>query len=229
MLAQPPRRWTVFTRSVVSAVGNPDAYLFRALGDALAAAGYDALFFEDRANPAAVELLRVRGARALDDLRARHPSLHYRTVQPRGGLELAEWLGGVLATADIAIVQHDAPAELARAVGRLTRPHLQTFLLDSGLGVPLDESAVAERHPERLSGVFVGRANAADAYAAIVSPDRLHRFGPPEVDDGPLDDGAPGIVATADELVLAIARLAAGERGTVPGTNGTSGGSGAER
>lgn len=222
MAKSDPWRWVVFTRSVISTIGNPDAHLFRAVADALSGRGADAVFFEERANPAVVALLRQHGARGLDTFRAHHPALHYRTVQPRFGLELVEWLGGALATADVALVQHDAPAELVRAVGTLTRRHLQTFLLDSGLGTPLPPSDLRDRRPTEYSGVLVGRADAADAYADLVPAQRLHRFGPLAplgADDAP----PPSLPATAEVLVETITHLARLEREARDAAEGRAG------
>lgn len=201
-----PRRWVIFTRSVISTVGNPDAHLFRALAAALARRGLDAVCVEERANPAVVALLQQQGARGVDAFRADHPALHYRTVPPRSGLELVEWLGGALATADVALVQHDAPADLVLAVGSLTRPHLQTYLIDSGLGAPLAPGELAARRPAAYSAVLIGRVDDADAYRERVPPARLHHFGPLPSSDA--DEPPPSLREAAEGLVEVIARLA---------------------
>lgn len=216
-------RWVVFTRSVISTVGNPDAHLFRAIGAALAGRGADVLFFEERANPALVALLRQQGSRGLDAFRARHPALRYRTVQPRTGHELVEWLGAVLATADVALVQHDVPPELVRAVGTLTRRHLQTYLIDGGLAVTLPHADLAERQVSSYSGVFVGRADAVASYAALVPPERLHVFGPLKHSGADDSEPPPSLRPVAEALVGTITCLAAIERarGTENGRGGT--------
>lgn len=127
----PPRfRWVIFVRSLVAAQEHPPAQMFRFLGRYLLQHNQEVVFLEQRANPLTVRALRQRGAAALQELTRDWPDLRYHTVELRYGADLSEWLGRTLATADSALVELGVQPELAYWVGQLTRPHLQTFLLD---------------------------------------------------------------------------------------------------
>ena len=224
MTDAPRERVAIFSASVISPIDNPDAYVGRALGRALVASGHDVTLFEERANPALRALLRRAGAGGIADFRQRYPELTYRTIDtPRSVAALVEWLTRTLATIDIAVVQRDTPAQLAAWVGRLTRGHLQTYLLDSGLGVPLIPEALAEREPAAFSGIFVGKEMLVDLYTRWTTPDRIHHFGPlpdlaaPDHAD-PTDRLGP--VATAlGQRLLAVAQRDRAGRPAVPEPN----------
>ena len=177
-MSAPRLRWAIFSRSVVSAVDNPDAYLLRALGQALQTRGQEATFFEERANEAVRTLLRRSGGRALADFRGRYPEIDYRTIETRTGADLVEWLTRTLGTFDIVLALIDAPAELVRWLGRLTRTHLRTYLLDTGYGSPLDDTELEAREPGSYSGVFVGSDTVAARYGRYVALGRIHHLGP---------------------------------------------------
>jgi hypothetical protein len=197
-------RWAIFSSSVVSAIDNPDAYLLRALGRHLVARGHEATFFEERGNQAVRALLRRSGGRALADFRERYPDIDYRTVEPQSGVVLVEWLTRTLGTYDIALVQRDTPAEMAAWLSRMTRSHLQTYLLDSGLGRQPAETALATPGPENFSGVFVGSEEQAGRYATIVPAGQVHQF-------GPLPDAlrlSELSESAMDQLELVVAQLA---------------------
>ena len=165
-------RWAIFGASVISADGNPDAHLLRALGRVLVRDGHEVIFYEERGNPALQRLLRQEGARGLDAFRAAYPDITYRTIERRFGADLVEWLTRTLATADVALVQPGAPATLATWVGRLTRRHLHTYLLDTGWGGLETPPDIAVLEPGNFSGVFAGPSVADHA----VPSDRLHRL-----------------------------------------------------
>jgi hypothetical protein len=208
-------RWAIFSASVVSAVDNPDAYLLRALGRLLSEQGHEAIFFEERGNPAVRALLRRSGGRVLNDFRERHPWIDYRTVDPQSGVVLVEWLTRTLSTTDIALVQRDTPAEIARWVGRLTRPHLQTYLLDTGLNPSPTTEEIADREPESFSGVFVADDQSTRVYAELVPSDRIHRFGPlPDVARLAelAEDETRALASITEALVESVERAAAADR-----------------
>lgn len=190
-MSQHPR-WAIFNQSIISDLGNPDAYLLRALGTHLAARGHEAIFFEERGNPALRSLLKISGARAIDDFRSEHPEIEYRTIDPRPSSLLAEWLIQALATFDLVLVQRDAPLDLVYWLGKFTRRHLQTYLLDTGFGNPPTELQLTQIEPQNFSGVIVGEtvslANYRDQLPeekiqvldTLDGPDALGRDRPPE-------------------------------------------------
>jgi hypothetical protein len=134
------RRWVVFTPSIVSALDNPGAHLYRALGKHLVDDRFDATFFEQRANRWLHELLMTEGAAGLRAFREQFPDIEYRTYELRSGPELVEWLTRVLSTADVALVDRLVPEPIVKWVGQLTRYHLQTFLIDLGVRDRISES-----------------------------------------------------------------------------------------
>jgi len=164
----PRWRWVLFVRSVLSDVENPGCSVLRAFGETLVAAGQEVLFLEERGNPAVVALLRQQGARALTTFAHDHPQLRYHTYERRFGADLVEWLGRTLATADIAVVELGVDATLAGWVGTLTRPHLQTYLLDI-----VDSPAAAVWRAHVVAGPASDAPGTLDpaAFSAIVCAD----------------------------------------------------------
>jgi hypothetical protein len=144
----------------VSALDNPGAHLYRALGTHLAAGRFDVTFFEERANHWLRDLLLTEGAAGLRAFRDEFPEIEYRTYELRSGPDLVEWLTRVLSTADVALVDRLVPEPIVKWVGQLTRYHLQTFLVDLGAGNPISDrlrealasySAVCTVHEERAA------------------------------------------------------------------------------
>lgn len=206
----PPRpipargHWAIFAESIVSSVGNPDALLLRVLGRTLVQAGHEVTFYEPRRNPALLRLLRRDGARGLDAFRRAHPDLPYRTMDERAGADLVEWLTRTLATADVALVQSGAPATLTTWIGRLTRPHLRTYLLETGWNAPLAPEDRAAREPANFSGICAGAA-VAPAYRAYAPPERLLLLGAlPDPSELDTPAACAQLEAVARELVAGI-------------------------
>lgn len=208
--------WVFFVRSVLSDVENPACSVLRAFGETLVAAGQEVLFLEERGNPAVVALLRQQGARALTAFAHDHPQLRYHTYERRFGADLVEWLGRTLATADIAVVELGVDATLAGWVGALTRPHLQTYLLDI---VDSPEAAVWRAHliagpvsntpgvldPAAFSAIVCADAW-APAYAARLPEEQILRLSTPVQAVMPADTAT----ALARQLAtLLLARVAA--------------------
>jgi hypothetical protein len=131
-------RWVIFTTSVVSDHDNPGAHLYRALGRILYHQRHDAIFFEQRGNRWLRESLLVRGASPLRAFREKHQLVEYRTYELRTGAEHVEWLTRVLSTADVTLVDREAPTPVVEWVGQLTRAHLQTYLIDTSLRLEPD-------------------------------------------------------------------------------------------
>lgn len=130
MLQQPRRRWAFFPRSVISDHDNPSAHLYRAMARVVSELDDEARFYEERANPWLRNMLLAEGAETFRTFQDRHPHVTYVTYEPRTGHRLAEWLGLALGTVDIAVVDAAAPETIVQWIGELTRPRLQTFLLD---------------------------------------------------------------------------------------------------
>lgn len=204
-------RWAIFAASVISADGNPDAYLLRALGRVLVRDGHEVLFYEVRGNPALQRLLRQAGAHGLDAFRASYPDITYRTIERRAGADLVEWLTRTLATADVALVQPGTPAPLATWVGRLTRRHLRTYLLHTGWGGKETPQDIAVLEPENFSGVFTGPT----AVDPAVPSDRLRRLAALPAPDTFEDSAALAtLIPTAERLAAQIlAELGQGDSG----------------
>lgn len=203
MKTQGRLRWAIFTSSVLSAIDNPDAHLWRALGTRLSAIGHDAIFFEPRGNEAVRALLRRSGSRPLKEFRAQHPEIEYRTLEPKQGADLVEWMTRTLATADVAVIQASASPDLIAWLGKLTRPHLQTFYLDSGWNQP---GRAADQMPDELSeytAILAGDDQLVRKYAEVAPRVRILPFGPlPDIQ--PLDDLA---AADTSQLSQACQRL----------------------
>ncbi len=177
-------RWAIFTASVLSTVDNPDAHLWRALGARLHSLDVEAVFYEPRGNQALRALLQRSGAGALTAFRAQFPDIEYRTLEPRHGADLVEWMTRILATADVAIIQSTATPDLINWLGKLTRRHLQTFYLDSGWNEPRESP---DELTDQLSGytaVLVGHDRLVERYEGIAAGTRVLSFGPLPSDAG---------------------------------------------
>ena len=171
-------RWAIFTNSVVSAMENPDAHLWRTLGRLLKQGGHEATFFEPRGNDAVRALLQHAGSGALSDFRGRHPDIEYRTHEPRRGADLVEWMTRTLATADVALMTANASDDLIGWLGKLTRPHLQTFLVDTGWNGAINARPGRREHYSEFSAIVLGDAALTEAYQALVPDVPILTFGP---------------------------------------------------
>lgn len=218
-------RWAIFAASVISADGNPDAYLLRALGRVLVRDGHEVTFYEERGNPALQRLLRHEGARGLDAFRTAYPDIIYRTIERRAGADLVEWLTRTLATADVALVQPGAPEQLATWVGRLTRRHLRTYLLHTGWSGQETPQDIAVLEPSNFSGIFTGPSAVHNA----VPSDRLRRLDALPDPEGFDDSAAATLLPAAEHLVAQIlAELDQGDSGAASPTPSAPHGRGME-
>ena len=98
-----PLRFIVFGESLVSDIGNPIATSARSILDALAGAGHEVTFLEERGNDACIRLLKLRGSRALRGFGARFPGIQHRTYDLPRGWERTVWVGREAGTADAVI------------------------------------------------------------------------------------------------------------------------------
>jgi hypothetical protein len=207
-LSSTPRtRWAVFTASVLSSVDNPDAYLWRTLATLLRQRGDEAIFYEPRGNAALRALLQRSGSGALKEFRSRHPDIEYRTLEPRVGAELVEWMTRTLATADVALVQSTASPLLIEWLGKLTRHHLRTFFVDSGWDhLSASETNLAE-HLAGFTAIAAGSELVERRYQGIAPGMTIVTFGPLP-DPSSLDDssvrGATALRAGCERLVSLV-------------------------
>ena len=167
-------RWAIFASSVLSAVGNPEAHLWRTIGTVLTHQNNEATFFEERGNPALRALLQQSGGTALLQFRERFPEIQYRTLDRRTGYDLADWLTRTLSTVDIAVAQRDAPGELIAILSDFSRPYLQTFLVDCGWDRQSPEPTADMSRFAGLTGVLVANESLAETYRGAVPVDRIH-------------------------------------------------------
>ena len=196
-------RWAIFTTSVVSAIDNPDAYLWRELGSQLRAMNHEALFFEPRGNEALRALLQQSGARPLKAFHSRYPDIEYRTLEPRTGADLVDWMSRTLATVDVAAIQSNTSPDLINWLGKLTRPHLQTYYLESGWNPAVLPSDQLIEQLDSFTAVVVGNNDLAEKYTKFLPANRVLRIGPlPEIGPGE----TPSASASA-ELRAACQRL----------------------
>ncbi|HVB65104.1 MAG TPA: hypothetical protein VNE17_10260 [Nitrolancea sp.] len=204
-------RWAIFTSSVISTVGNPEAHLWRRIGALLRQQKHDATFFEERGNPALRALLQQSGGTALLQFRERFPDIQYRTLDPRTGYDLADWLTRTLSTVDIAVAQRGAPDELLAILSAFSRPYLQTFVVDCGWDRPLPEPTVDPSQFAGLTGVLVANESLAEAYRQTIPAARIQLLGPlPErLTEDEMHHDAPGVLDdAARQIVTTITSIA---------------------
>jgi hypothetical protein len=205
VLPQPRRRWAFFPGSVLSDFENPPALLYREMARCIVDLGDEARFYEERGNPWLRNMLTQRGARGFLDFQHHHPAVDYVTFDPRTGADLADWLTRVLATVDIVLVDAVAPRDIARWVAELTRPHLQTFVVDPG-----------ERHPSivatlqnvsQFTGVCVRDAGQSPLVIGKEPHQVMIEFGPFATEPGQNGDATRNLTRTASTLVDRIANV----------------------
>lgn len=202
-------RWVIFTTSIISSVDNPEALLWRSLGGRLRRAGHQAVFFESRGNKAVRMLLQRDGSQALKEFRARFPDIEYRTYGPRHGANLVEWMTRILATVDVAVIQANVETELVRWLGELTRPHLQTFLLDSGWRGTRSPANEEMGHYGSYTALLVGDRNHVETYARLGVAERILWFGPlPSIDQTVDSLSQPVNLADACDRLIEIVTAA---------------------
>lgn len=218
-------RWIIFTASVLSTEDNPDAHLWRALGGRLSQLGHHATFYEQRGNAPLRALLQHSGSRALTEFRARHPEIAYRTHEQRRGADLVEWMTRTLATADVALAQATANPDLIGWLGKLTRPHLQTFMVDTGWNDPERLASLPVDTLESLTAILLGGERQAQQYRTEIPSARLLSFTPlPTVESLEQHDQGDEqmLVVACDRLIEAVrdAHNAAAQSSSSIGANG---------
>lgn len=200
MLQQPRRRWAFFPRSVISDHDNPSAHLYRAMARVVSELNDEARFYEERANPWLRNMLLAEGAATFRTFQDRHPDVTYVTYEPRTGHRLAEWLGLALGTVDIVIVDSAAPETIVQWIGELTRPRLQTFLLDPD-GHLVQSQSVSEF--VQYYGALCATSPVADTLDESMRSKTI-TFGPTLPSLGSNGDATRHINETAEHLVNQI-------------------------
>lgn len=215
-------RWAIFTKSVVSAVNNPEALLWRSLATRLRHAGHQAIFYEPRGNESVRLLLRRDGSQGLKDFRTRFPDVEYRTFESRRGADLVEWMTRMLATVDVAMIPANADSDLVRWLGQLTRHHLQTFLLDSGWHGTASRTGEHAGNCTNYTAILVGDQRLVEEYARLEEAPRVFWFGPlPSVEQGVDDFLRPlNLAESCDRLIETVTRVCAENSLKTGGHNG---------
>jgi hypothetical protein len=129
-----PLRFVIFGESIVSDFDNPPAATWRPILQALATAGHDAVFLEQRRNRAMVELLQARGAAPLRAFADQYPEIHYRTYDLPSGAERSVWFGREVATADVVIALDTAPQAIFEELATYDTPRIVKILHPTGHG-----------------------------------------------------------------------------------------------
>lgn len=129
-----PLRFVVFGESIVSDWENPPADTWRPILQALAAAGHDATFLEQRRNRPVVELLRARGAGPVRAFGEQYPDILYRTYDLPSGAHRQVWFGREVATADVVIVLDTAPAGVVEELTSYDTPRIVKVFHRTGHG-----------------------------------------------------------------------------------------------
>lgn len=105
-------RLVVFSQSIVSDIGNPQATTVRAMCQAFAEAGHDVTHLEQRGNPALMQMLKTRGYAPMRAFNERYPLIRYRQYDLLAGAERAVWFGREIATADVVVAYPGTPDEV---------------------------------------------------------------------------------------------------------------------
>ncbi len=197
MLPQPRRRWAFFPRSVISDHDNPSAHLYRAMAHVVTSRDDEARFYEERANPWLRSMLLNEGADAFRTFQQRYPHVSYVTYEPRSGHRLAEWLSLALSTVDIVVVDPAAPSTIVQWIGELTRPKLQTFLLDA------DGQLVARDEVPGFVQLYEALCVPAPEAESLGNLGARHTitYGPEKTEFGTNGSAARHVEQTAEQLV----------------------------
>jgi len=105
-------RLVIFSQSIISDIGNPQATTTRAMCQAFAEAGHDVTHLEQRGNPALMRMLKTRGYAPMRAFNVRYPSIRYRQYDLLAGAERAVWFGRETAIADAVVAYPDTPDEV---------------------------------------------------------------------------------------------------------------------
>lgn len=120
-------RFVVFSPSIISDLGNPQATTVRAMCQALIDLGHDVTHLEPRVNPFVTELLHTRGYGPVRSFNARYPLLRYRQYEPTGGFARRVWFSREIGTADVVVAYPGCGDEVMEEVIGLESPRMLAF------------------------------------------------------------------------------------------------------
>ena len=124
-------RIVVFSPSIISDIGNPQATTVRAMCQALVERGHDVTHLEERGNPWLDRMLRLRGYAPMRAFNERFPLVRYRQYTIPKGMERSIWFGREVATADALIAYPGSPSEVIEEVAAFDVKRLLRFWSES--------------------------------------------------------------------------------------------------
>lgn len=124
-------RFVALGGSIVSDWDNPVATSVRAVLNAIAAAGHEVTFLEQRGNPSLSALLANRGSRAYKGFTERYPRIQLRTYDLPRGWQRTVWFGSEIGTADAVIALPGTPAELLPEIAASPLRHIVQLIDES--------------------------------------------------------------------------------------------------
>src|SRR5215213_9009206 len=135
-------RFIALGASIASDWNNPVATSARAVLSAIAAAGHDVTFLEQRGNTTLAGLLAMRGSRPFKTFTNRYPEIQYRTYDLPRGWERTVWFGRQIGTADVVIALPGTPDPFLPEIAALPSPHLLRFV-DEALAIERTDFTLA--------------------------------------------------------------------------------------
>jgi hypothetical protein len=120
-------RLVVFSPSIISDIGNPQATTVRAICQAFVEAGHDVTHLEERGNPHLREMLQLRGYAPLRAFNDRYPLIRYRQYDLTGGWERVVWFGREIGTADSVVAYPGIADAIIQEIAAIESPRIVTF------------------------------------------------------------------------------------------------------
>lgn len=108
-MTQQNLRIVVFSPSIISEVGNPQAVMVREICQAFADLGCDVTHLEERGNSWNREMLLSQGSEPVRAFNRDFPQIRYRQYEIPQGIHRSVWFGRELATADLVVVYPGSP------------------------------------------------------------------------------------------------------------------------
>jgi hypothetical protein len=96
-------RFVLFSPSIISDIGNPQATSVRALAQALVDLGHDVEHHEPKGNDHLTRMLTSRGYGPMRAFNLAFPNLRYSQYAPSGGTARRVWFSRVIGTADVVL------------------------------------------------------------------------------------------------------------------------------
>ena len=124
-------RIVVFSPSIISDMGNPQATTVRAMCQAFVDLGHDVTHLEQRGNEPLDALLGSRGYGPMRSFNERYPGIRYRQYDLPRGMERSVWFGREVATADGIVAYPGTPKAVVEEVAAFDIPRRVRFWADS--------------------------------------------------------------------------------------------------